>query len=50
MSREKLLRDIQDAYRKWQAPVEFTSEDGASPEDESKIMDEILTLVEKNKQ
>jgi hypothetical protein len=50
MKREDLLKDIAKVYAKWETKTKFTSEMGASLEDESKIMDEILTLVKKYKQ
>ena len=49
MDREKLLKEIQTAYKKWSKNTEFTTTEGASDEDEAKIMDEIQTLIEKNK-
>ena len=49
MDREKLLLEIQKAYKDWSKDVEFTTVDGASDEDEAKIMDTISTLIEKNK-
>jgi hypothetical protein len=40
---------IQEAYSKWSEKVEFTSDTGASNEDELKIMDEISTILQGNK-
>ena len=48
MDREKLLKEIQASYKKWSKDTEFTTVEGASEEDEAKIMDEIQTLIEKN--
>ena len=49
MSRRDRLKAIQEAYSKWEEGVKFTSETGASDEDESKIMDEITTILQGNK-
>lgn len=49
MSRQETLRAIQEAYAKWQEKTEFTSETGASDEDEAKIMNEISTILQGNK-
>lgn len=47
--RNKLLKEIQSAYKEWEKGVEFTTVEGASDEDEAKIMDKIQTILEKNK-
>lgn len=49
MSRRETIRAIQEAYSKWEEKVKFTSETGGSEEDESKIMDEIQTILQGNK-
>lgn len=49
MSRRETQKAIQEAYAKWSEKVEFTSETGASNEDESKIMEEISTILQGNK-
>ena len=49
MNRREKQKAIQEAYSKWSEKVEFTSETGASNEDESKIMDEISTILQGNK-
>lgn len=48
MDRNKLLKEIQSAYKEWEKSVEFTTIDGASDADEAKIMDKIQTIIEKN--
>ena len=47
--RNKTLKAIQQAYKKWEKETEFTTVEGASDEDEGKIMDTIQTILEKNK-
>ena len=49
MSRRDRLKAIQEAYSKWEEGVKFTSETGASDEDEAKVMDEISTILKGNK-
>jgi len=49
MNRREKQKAIQEAYSKWSEKVEFTSETGASNEDESKIMEEISTILQGNK-
>ena len=49
MNRRETQKAIQEVYSKWSEKVKFTSETGASNEDESKIMDEILTILQGNK-
>lgn len=49
MSRRDKLKAIQEAYSKWEEGVKFTSETGASDEDEAKVMDEITTILKGNK-
>ena len=49
MSRRDKLKAIQGAYAKWEEQVKFTSETGASDEDEAKIMNEISTILQGNK-
>lgn len=49
MSRRDKIKAIQEAYAKWEESVEFTSETGASEEDESRIMAEIQTILQGNK-
>jgi len=49
MSRRNKLKTIQEAYSKWEEGVKFTSETGASDEDEAKVMDEISTILKGNK-
>ena len=49
MSRRETQKAIQEAYANWEQEVRFTSETGASDEDESKIMDEITTILKENK-
>ena len=49
MSRRDRLKAIQEAYSNWQEGVKFTSETGASDEDEAKVMDEITTILKGNK-
>jgi len=49
MDRDKLLKDIQSAYKKWSNEVEFTTLEGASDEDEAKLLDQINTLVQETK-
>ena len=46
--REKIIA-IQEAYAKWEESAKFTSETGASDEDEARIMDEIQTILQGNK-
>lgn len=48
-SRRDKLKAIQEAYANWEKDVKFTSETGASDEDESLIMAEIQTILEGNK-
>lgn len=48
-SRRDKLKAIQEAYANWEKDVKFTSETGASEEDESRIMAEIQTILEGNK-
>ena len=48
-SRREKIKAIQEAYAKWEEGVTFTSGTGASDEDESKIMDEIQTILQGNK-
>lgn len=48
-SRRDRLKAIQEAYANWEQGVRFTSETGASDEDESRIMDEVSTILEGNK-
>ena len=48
-TRREKLKAIQEAYAKWEEGVAFTSETGASDEDESKIMDEVSTILQGNK-
>lgn len=50
MDRDKLLKDIQQAYKAWSKETEFTTLEGASDEDENKILDQIQTLLDKTKQ
>lgn len=47
-TRREKIKAIQEAYAKWEETVEFTSPTGASPEDESKIMEEIQTILQGN--
>ena len=47
--RRDRLKAIQEAYDNWEQGVRFTSETGASDEDESRIMDEVSTILEGNK-
>ncbi len=49
MSRRDKIKAIQEAYSKWEEGVKFTSETGASDEDEAKVMDEISTILQGNK-
>ena len=49
MSRRDRLKAIQEAYSKWEEGVKFTSETGASDEDEAKVMEEISTILQGNK-
>ena len=49
MSRRDRLKAIQEAYSKCEEGVKFTSETGGTDEDESKIMDEITTILKGNK-
>ncbi len=49
MNRQEKLKAIQEAYSKWSETANFTSEIGASDEDESKMMDEITTILKGNK-
>ena len=49
MSRREKLKAIQQSYSKWEEGVKFTSETGASDEDEAKVMDEITTILKGNK-
>ncbi len=49
MSRRDRLKAIQEAYSKWEEGVKFTSETGASDEDEAKVMDQITTILKGNK-
>ena len=48
-SRRDRLKAIQEAYANWEQGVRFTSETGASDEDESRIMDEVSTILQGNK-
>jgi hypothetical protein len=48
-SRREKIKAIQEAYAKWEEGVTFTSNTGASDEDESKIMGEIQTILQGNK-
>ena len=48
-SRREKIKAIQEAYAKWEETVQFTSPTGASDEDESKIMEEIQTILQGNK-
>ena len=48
-SRREKIKAIQEAYARWEEGVTFTSNTGASDEDESKIMDEIQTILQGNK-
>ena len=49
MNRREKQKAIQEAYAKWEEGVKFTSETGASDEDEAKVMDEITTILKENK-
>ena len=49
MSRRDKIKAIQEAYSKWEEGVKFTSETGASDEDEENVMDEISTILKGNK-
>ncbi len=49
MSRRDKIKAIQEAYSKWEQGVKFTSETGASDEDEAKVMDEITIILKGNK-
>ena len=49
MSRQETLKAIQEAYSKWQEKTKFISETGGSDKDESEIMDEITTILQRNK-
>jgi hypothetical protein len=49
MSRRDKIKAIQEAYSKWEEGVKFTSETGAADEDEAKVMDEITTILKRNK-
>ena len=49
MNRRETQKAIQEAYAKWEERVKFTSVTGASNEDESKIMEEISTILQGNK-
>ena len=49
MSRRDKIKAIQEAYSKWEEGDKFTSETGASDEDEAKVMDEISTILKGNK-
>ena len=49
MSRRDKIKAIQEAYSKWEEGVKFTSETGASDEDEAKVMDEISIILKGNK-
>lgn len=49
MNRREKLKAIQEAYAKWEEKTKFTSETGASDEDEAKIMDEITTILQGTK-
>ena len=49
MNRRDKIKAIQEVYSKWQEGVKFTSETGASDEDEAKIMNEISTILQGNK-
>jgi len=49
MSRRDKIKAIQEAYSKWEEGVKFTSETGASDEDEAKVMNEISTILKGNK-
>jgi hypothetical protein len=48
-TRQERLRAIQEAYSNWEENVKFTSDTGASDEDESKIMAQIQTILQGNK-
>jgi len=48
-TRREQIKAIQEAYAKWEESVKFTSETGASDEDETVIMDEIQTILQGNK-
>ena len=48
-TRREKIKAIQEAYARWEEGVTFTSNTGASDEDESKIMDEIQTILQGNK-
>ncbi len=48
-SRREKIKAIQEAYAKWEEGVTFTSATGASDEDESRIMDELQTILKGNK-
>jgi|DEB19_MinimDraft_3_1074340.scaffolds.fasta_scaffold10536_2 hypothetical protein len=48
-SRREKIKAIQEAYARWEEGVTFTSNTGASDVDESKIMDEIQTILQGNK-
>ena len=47
--RQEKLKAIQEAYAKWEEATKFTSVTGASDEDESRIMNEITTILQGNK-
>jgi hypothetical protein len=42
MSREERLLATQDAYEAWAETVDFVTDDGASDEDEAKLLDTML--------
>ena len=46
--RNKMLKEIQSAYKEWEKNTDFITTEGASDEDESKIMDSIQTILAKN--
>jgi len=48
-TRREQIKAIQEAYANWEKDVKFTSETGASDEDESLIMAEIQTILQGNK-
>jgi len=48
-TRQEKIKAIQEAYSKWEETVKFTSNTGASDEDEAKIMSEITTILKGNK-
>jgi len=49
MNREEKLKAIREAYTEWEKLATFVNLNEATPEDEEKFYDKLLTIIQKNK-